>query len=192
MRIASSKLYPRGETRYAEDNHCFLVFKNFVQKNSKIYIELFEIGGLSMSPQPKILPPPKYKEATKWFLGVFFARWAHYFSFVFNHAQMLDQSETFILVIVILFESKASSADDLWTLNSCLLVEGSRDHSLGWLQTFLFPAHSYWENLTLWGVLSLAVRKLKWKEKWKIKITVRFQNARLFSRHIKLGTYRHG
>lgn len=160
------------------------------KKFQNIYRIIWDWWSLYVSPtqNPAIL----YKEATKCFLGFFFARWAHYFSFVFNHAQMLDQSETFILVIVILFESKASSADDLWTLNSCLLVEGSRDHSLGWLQTFLFPAHSHWENLTLWGVLSLAVGKLKWKEKWKMKITVRFQNARLFSRHIKLGTYRHG
>lgn len=115
-------------------------------------------------PQPKILPPPKYKGVLLVCLvGVFvclfvFARWTLTISHLFlTHAQMLDQFEIFILVIIKLVESEASSAVDIWTPD--FLHSGRGRRTVGttalasylphWLHTFLLPAHSYWENLTV-------------------------------------------
>lgn len=50
-------------------------------------------------------------------MGFFLQAELTIFHFFLTHAQMLGQFEIFVLVIIILFESEASSTDDLWTPN---------------------------------------------------------------------------
>lgn len=83
-----------------------------------MYVDTFEDyhrWSLYLSPYPKSCYLQSIKRPPSGFLGVFLQAEFTISHFFLTHAQMLGQFEIFLLVIIMLFKSEASSADDLWT-----------------------------------------------------------------------------
>lgn len=123
---------------------------------------------------PKNLPPLKHRQLTKYF----FSKQSHYSSSLFfSRVQILGQFQIFVLPIRILLKS-----DCRWFLYSSFLPFWSEEVEATSFAPYLLqlpkflvnplPYHTHTQKIwQSWGGVSLEVKKIKWKEKCKVKIT---------------------
>lgn len=147
-------------------------------------------------PQSKMLPPPKHNQATK----CFFVSRVHNSSSLFNSCTNAGSVSDFSIGhhnIIWVWGTICRWPLDLWFPPFWQKTVGTTTcaHYLPLqLWTFLvnpLPYHTHTQKIwQLWGGVSLEVRKPKWKEKHKVKITF-IRSAWLLCRHIKLRTYWH-
>lgn len=134
-----------------------------------MYIDSFEDyhrWSLYLSPNPKSCHLQNIKRPPS---GVFFASWAHYFSFLFNSCTNAGSVWNFcighhntIWVRGIIYRWPVDSwfPPFWWRTVGTTTFTYYLPH---WLQTFLFPAHSYWGNLTVARSFIISSKKTQMK-----------------------------